>query len=346
MLLLVALFTGSLAQAQVAKPTGDAAAGKALWNEPRRWCKRCHGENADGGFGPDLAGRGLSVDQVKRALRQPWAIMPAYTEMQVTDRNIADLAAYFASLPKVAEPSAPRFVSPPGASLGMRYAIDSYGCAQCHEPEFSNPRRVLGGVAGAANVDYFKRQVYQHTDFFPGGIMGNFSRNRVPEVAVEELHKFVTGLGLRALLTAAIVPPPAGDPTYTLTVKNDGKKQQGGLTAEELTVSLVVPAGATVTKTMGANYQGVKHDPRTNADTAVWTLPKLAAEEVQTFSITLGGASAAHGIQGGSVIRWAKPSAGRDRPGYPQLPGGEYRDARIPDQAGDFINVTLPRPAQ
>ena len=90
----------------------------------------------------------------------------------------------------------------------------------------------------------------------------------------------------------------------------------------------------------------VKHDARTNADTAVWTLPKLAAEEVQTFSITLGGASAANGIQGGSAIRWAKPSAGRDRPGYPQLPGGDYRDPRIPDQAGDFINVTLPRPAQ
>src|SRR5204862_6248430 len=129
MFLLVALFTGSLAQAQVAKPTGDPAAGKALWNEPRRWCKRCHGENADGGFGPDLAGRGLSVDQVKRALRQPWAIMPAYTEMPVTDKNIADLAAYFASLPKVAVPSAPPLVTPPGPSLATRYANDSNGWA-------------------------------------------------------------------------------------------------------------------------------------------------------------------------------------------------------------------------
>ena len=346
MLLLVALFTGSLAQAPVAAPAGDAAAGKALWNEPQRWCKRCHGENADGGFGPDLAGRGLSVDQVKRALRQPWAIMPAYTEMQVSEKQVADLTAYFASMPKVAEPSPPRFVSPPGSSLGMRYAIDFYGCSQCHEPEFSNPRRILGGVAGIANADYFKRQVYEHTEFSPRGIMGNFSRNRLPEVVVEEIQKYVNGLGLRALLTAAVTAPAAGDTTYTLTLKNDGKKQSGGLTAEDLTVSLVLPAGATVTKTTGPSYQGVKHDAATNAEAAVWTLPKLAAEEVQTFTITLGGASAASGIQRGSTIRWAKPGAGRERPGYPQLPGGEYRDARIPDYPGDFINVTLPRPAR
>ena len=75
-------------------------------------------------------------------------------------------------------------------------------------------------------------------------------------------------------------------------------------------------------------------------------MPKLAPEESQAFSITLGGAAAAGGIQRGSVVRWVKPNGGRDAPGYPQLPGGEYRDARIQDQAGDFINVTLPRPAR
>jgi mono/diheme cytochrome c family protein len=346
MLLLVALFAGSLAQTPAPTPAGDVAAGKAIWNEPQRWCKRCHGENAEGGFGPDLAGRGLSVEQVKRAIRQPWVIMPAYTPQQVNDKMIADLTAYFASMPKVAEPGAPRFVTPPGGSLGMRYAIDFYGCSQCHEPEFSNPRRILGGVAGIADLEYFKKQVYEHTDFSPRGVMGNFRRDRVPETAIEEIRKYVMGLGLRALLAAVVAPPAAGDTTYTLTVRNDGKKQDGGLTAEDLTVSLVLPAGATVTKTTGPNYVGVKHDAATNADIAQWTLPRLVAEEVQTFSITLGGATAASGIQRGSVIRWMKPNGGRDAPNYPQLPGGEYRDARIQDQAGDFINVNLPRAAR
>jgi hypothetical protein len=132
-------------------------------------------------------------------------------------------------------------------------------------------------------------------------------------------------------------------PAYTDTQLTE----QGGLPAEELTVSLVLPPGATVTKTTGSNYQGVKHDAAGNTDTAVWTLPRLLAGESQAFSVTLAGNGAADGIQRGSAVRWARPNAGRDRAGYPQLPGGEYRDARIQDAAGDFVNVTLPqRPAQ
>ena len=334
---------GSVAPASTAQ--GDAAAGKALWAEPQRWCKRCHGEDAEGGYGPDLAGRGLSVEQVKRAIREPWAIMPAYVETQLTDKNIADLTAYFESLPRVAEPGQPRFVTPSGGSLGMRYAIDFYGCSQCHEPEFSNPRRVLGGVAGIADLEYFKKQVYEHTSFFSRGVMGNYNRNRVPELAVEEIYKYVMSYGLRPILAAAVTASPAGDATYTLTVRNNGSKASGGLAAEELTVSLVLPAGVTVAKTTGPNYQGIKRDASLNADTAVWTLPRLTAEESQEFSITLAGANAAAGIQRGSAVRWARPDAGRSRPGYPQLPGGEYRDARIQDGPGDFIAIALPRPA-
>jgi mono/diheme cytochrome c family protein len=323
---------GPVAGSVAAPPTaqGDAAAGKALWDEPRQWCKRCHGEDAEGGYGPDLAGRGLSVEQVKRAIREPWAIMPAYVEAQLSDKNIADLTAYFVSLPRVAEPGQPRFVTPPGGSLGMRYAIDFYGCSQCHEPEFSNPRRVLGGVAGIANLDYFKKQVYEHTSFFSRGVMGNYNRNRVPEFGVEEIYKYVMSYGLRPILAAAVAASTAGDSTYTLTVRNTGSK---------------APAGVSVAKTTGPNYQGVKRDASLNADTAVWTLPRLAAEESQTFSITLAGANAAAGIQRGSAVRWARPDAGRSRPGYPQLPGGAYRDPRIQDGPGDFIAIAVPRPA-
>ena len=36
---------------------GDAAAGKALWDGNQTSCKNCHGAAAEGGFGPDLAGR-------------------------------------------------------------------------------------------------------------------------------------------------------------------------------------------------------------------------------------------------------------------------------------------------
>ena len=37
---------------------------------------------------------------MKRALRQPYGLMPAYTETQVSDQTIADLLAFFSTLPR------------------------------------------------------------------------------------------------------------------------------------------------------------------------------------------------------------------------------------------------------
>lgn len=51
-------FTYGLASAQA----GNAAAGKTLWEGNTTACKNCHGEQGQGAFGPDLAGRGLSVE--------------------------------------------------------------------------------------------------------------------------------------------------------------------------------------------------------------------------------------------------------------------------------------------
>src|SRR6202043_4027058 len=89
--------------AAFAQAAGDAAAGKAYWERvaPRNVdCRNCHGGNGEGAFGPDLAGRGLSAAQVLRAVRQPWGIMPAFVESQVSAKDAADIAAYFATLPK------------------------------------------------------------------------------------------------------------------------------------------------------------------------------------------------------------------------------------------------------
>src|SRR5437660_4222701 len=83
MLLLPLIPNGASAQ----PAAGDAAAGKAYWERvaPRNVdCRNCHGNNGEGGFGPDLAGRGLSAAQVLRAARQPWGIMPAFVESQVS----------------------------------------------------------------------------------------------------------------------------------------------------------------------------------------------------------------------------------------------------------------------
>jgi cytochrome c553 len=125
--------TGALAQA-----AGDAAAGKAYWDRvaPRATdCKDCHNLNGEGGFGPDLAGRGLNAAQVLRAVRQPWGIMPAFDENQVSTKDAADIAAYFATLPKVAEPDGWYVEVPPGAPPGQATMIQA---------NLTSPRPVAG----------------------------------------------------------------------------------------------------------------------------------------------------------------------------------------------------------
>ena len=77
--------------APAAAQAGDAQAGKTLWEGPATWCKNCHGAKGDGGFGPDHAGRKVTVAQFTRAMRQPGGIMPAFVETQVSDKEIADL---------------------------------------------------------------------------------------------------------------------------------------------------------------------------------------------------------------------------------------------------------------
>jgi cytochrome c len=51
----------------------------------------------------------LNAAQILRAARQPWGLMPAFVDRQVSAKDAADLAAYFASLPKPAEPGKWRF---------------------------------------------------------------------------------------------------------------------------------------------------------------------------------------------------------------------------------------------
>src|SRR5262245_35925208 len=85
----LALFIVTLMQGVPVKgfdnPSGDAAAGKTAWAARR--CMRCHGENGEGGFGPDLAGRALTFNQFRQALRKPWGIMPTFNELYTNDQT-------------------------------------------------------------------------------------------------------------------------------------------------------------------------------------------------------------------------------------------------------------------
>ena len=71
-LLLIPMFA-AMAAAQTSAPAGDPVAGKALWDGNTTSCKNCHAAKAEGGFGPDLAGRKLTWRSSTTRFRSPGA---------------------------------------------------------------------------------------------------------------------------------------------------------------------------------------------------------------------------------------------------------------------------------
>jgi uncharacterized repeat protein (TIGR01451 family) len=353
-------------------PAGKADAGKAFWQA--QMCQYCHGAQAEGAWGPDLAGRGLSEAQIKHALRQPYGLMPAYTETQVSDQTIVNLQAFFATLPKAEQLGPWRWQSPPADAPEGQRLQSAFGCGQCHEPELAIPRRWLGGVGKDADFAYFEKQVYQHTDKYPQGRMGNFSRDRLPEIVLREIYQFMLDTGFRTPINASL---SAGQRqgtniTYTLSVFNDGVEQRG-LDAENVTIFVRIPRGTKFVNATGTGFKGVRpltelglepaigntpgrFDPSSklperekadlSGDVAVWEVPRIAAAERQTYTITLSGPTAevyalpgpgptSQALKGfeGSTVYWTKPGV---RMGPPLL---SYRDLRLPDK-GDHVFVT------
>jgi mono/diheme cytochrome c family protein len=77
---------------------GDPAAGKVVFDSN---CASCHGAGAKGGGpGPKLAGIGIKPGQVAFMIRNPNAIDPdsAMPKLTLTDKQVADVSAYVASL--------------------------------------------------------------------------------------------------------------------------------------------------------------------------------------------------------------------------------------------------------
>lgn len=333
-MLILTLFLFPAFQADT--PAGRPDTGKTTWANTAPYCQNCHGVNGEGGFGPDLAGRGLSWTQFKRAVRQPWGIMPAYTEMQLTEQRLADIYAYMSSLPKVAESGQPRLVTTATTLPSQVSVIQTVGCAQCHQAELGVPRSYIGGEGG--DYTMLANLVYEHTQTFPTGRMGNYSRERLPESSLQEIWKFMaTDLGLRVPVGATIDAGVAAgaNRTYTLTVSNNGKAGKG-LTAEGLTISVALPAGVTVVSTTGDGYKGTSPAGGLagTVTLATWQAPKIAAGEKQIYTLTIAGT--ADGLFRGSSIKWAKPEIRR--------PAGLVRQAGLPD-AGDAVDVVIARPA-
>ena len=292
------------ALAQQAAPV-DA---KALWEGNNLFCKNCHGKAGEGGFGPDLAGRGLSAAQFQQEVRKPWGVMPAFNAAQISDEEIAALNSWFNGMPKVAQPAAWRVAIEPQMPHGQQSYV-SAGCAQCHGPTFDMARASLGG----ANADYplFASLVYTHTTAMasfepprPGSRlrMGDFHPLRLQEGQLKEIYGWAhDDLGWRPALRATFTPGAAG--AYALDVTNAGEPGKG-LSATGVTIAVVIPAGSTVTAATGTGYQGVQTDA--GVTTASWKVARLAPKDAQSFTLTLSSPPANPADLKGT-IRWAKP---------------------------------------
>lgn len=316
--LLVALFALPFTAGLAAAQAPDINAGKTLWDVELR-CKDCHGGGAEGAFGPDLAGRGLSHAQVLKAVREPWGIMPTFTKEQVSDQELANITAWFASMQKPAQPGPWKTPVPANAPEGQRVMITA-GCGQCHGAVLIGPRDDMG--AFNADINWLKDLVYNHTTSIrtmaqqlgtgngPERVhMGNFNRDRITEAQLASILNWVkTDVGFRAPMRGRLTKGTAGEKgvTYNLNVVNTGIPGKG-LTAETVTVRLVLPQGATVVNATGAGYKGARMDETQKAQVAEWTWAKAGPKEKQDYTITVSKAGTREDNVRGMIL-WAKPT--------------------------------------
>jgi mono/diheme cytochrome c family protein len=294
-----------------AQNASDPGAGKKLWESNELFCKNCHGRDGEGAFGPDLAGRGLSADEFKQAVRKPWGVMPTFTDDQLSDAEIANLTAYFASLPKVGAPGQWRVSVAADVAHGQQ-VYTAAGCAQCHGATFDQPRAAMGGRDG--DFAQMKDLVYTHTTAMPKLEplrpgerlrMGNFNPLRLSESDLKQIFDWAhDDIGFRPALQAQIAS--SADATYAINLSNNGEPGKG-LSAQGLTIDLAIPAGTTVKTATGAGYKGVHMDATSKANVAEWQIPALAPKEAQALTVSLSQAPANPADLKGTV-RWMKPA--------------------------------------
>ena len=329
------------AQGGAPQGAGDPANGKAVFAFGNTSCTNCHGLEGQGGWGPDLAGRKITYDQAIKAIRNPTWRMPAFVPSQLSDKEILDMVAYWDTLPVAQAIGKWRNEAPADGPRAQQLAVNIIGCGQCHGNTMSTPRHGAAGMN--ADFEWFKKQVYSHATTMPdqwkqldseatrGRVrMGNFSPKRVPESQLQEIWTWMNDLGMVVPIVARLTGGAASGTgtTYNLDVENEGLKDKG-VAAEDVTVSVVLPAGTKAVSATGTGYQGTKRDEKANADVAVWRLPKLVAHEHQNFTITLAGTPAGDAVPRGSVA-YAKPTAKADAVVNfaLQRPGGRGRGAQ------------------
>jgi ubiquinol-cytochrome c reductase cytochrome c subunit len=102
---ILAIVGSSFAMAQTAESslTGNAENGKKLF--VTYFCWSCHGSNGRaGGTGPAITPSTRSAEDLIKYVRKPRGPMPPYTSKSISDRDLADIAAFLRTVPKDPDP--------------------------------------------------------------------------------------------------------------------------------------------------------------------------------------------------------------------------------------------------
>ncbi len=217
--------------------------GKAAF--ARQLCGNCHGANAEGGYGPALAGRGVPAEGVLRQLRTPFRRMPSFRPNQVSDDDAASIAEFLSSLPAPAERGTARAVAAPGDSAVKVQWIEK-GCAQCHG---ANP---AGLVTNWAERGPLSLPELLNRKANGGRLMPSFREDQVSDAQEGEFHAFLMGMMTSSYpVSAGVTASRAGtETTFVVTVHNNSD--------ENIFVEVkgVLPKGAKVVDSWAGSGRG------------------------------------------------------------------------------------------
>ena len=101
----MAVITNSLAMSQTPTSSlaGNAENGKKLY--VTYFCWSCHGSaGRAGGAAPAITPSTRSAEDLIKYVRKPRGPMPPYTSKSISDRDLADIAAFLRTIPKDPDP--------------------------------------------------------------------------------------------------------------------------------------------------------------------------------------------------------------------------------------------------
>lgn len=201
MAMVVLFATGAVfAQNDIAKHTGDPLSGKSK----SLLCQGCHGEdgNSLSTLVPKLAGQntGYILKQVhnfQSGIRKH-AIMNDLA-MTVNDEDLADIAAYFASLNKMKGDGSTNSQTGKNLFLTGDTSRKIIACVNCHGANGKGlePNPSMIPVIGGQNKDYLSRQLVNFRDGdrsnSPDGVMNEMTKS-LTDAEIESLATYVSGL--------------------------------------------------------------------------------------------------------------------------------------------------------